>query len=170
MSEAAGFTPQEESEDTSSWVPYVLAGAGGVCILCGLAAFFVVRRRKERCTFAEVVEGHEGGGMEVPAGNATVSGIVGPWGYSKLPTGSGEMTIIKVTNVSHQDASASPVAESYADEDKTTTATTQGPAVPVKLGTPTRQREKQLKWQRESMSKVRKPAAALIGPGDLFWI
>jgi len=90
--EAAAFTPQEDSEDNSSWVPYVLAGAGGLFVLCGLVALLVVRRRK-RPRITDFFN-KEGGilcdteEMEIPAGNVSMSSVVGPEGYGKLPTAS----------------------------------------------------------------------------------
>jgi len=111
--EAAALTPQEDSEDNSSWVPYVLAGVAGVFVLCGLVALLVVRRRRKGPRITDFFN-KEGGilcdteGMEIPAANGTTSGVVGPVGYGKLPTASPDAS-------SNASSNASPKAGQMGD-------------------------------------------------------
>jgi len=70
--EAAVTTPKEDSEDDSSWVPIVLSGVGGICLLCGLVAFFVVRRRSIALADVFNKEGCEIDAIDVPILNESV--------------------------------------------------------------------------------------------------
>jgi len=94
LGNAAANTPQEDGDDNSSWIQYALFGAGGLCILCGLGAFLVHRRRKGP-SIAEFFNAEEKmdcdtdamDGMDVPAGNTnlgTSTGLIGHGGYGKL--------------------------------------------------------------------------------------
>jgi len=91
LREAAWYGPQEKheenNEDDSSWVPYVLFSAGGVLLLCGLGVFLFMRRRKGPA-IAKFFEETECGtdGMEVSPNNQSVpAGMVGHGGYGELP-------------------------------------------------------------------------------------
>jgi len=115
LKEAAELTPQEDGEDNMSWLPYVLFGAGGLCVwlLAGLVAYFFVCRRKgpkiedfvnkEGCTLGDteamdpVGPAGKGPKADLPdtLGDASASrGLVGPGGYGKLPIVEGGLTSI----------------------------------------------------------------------------
>jgi len=91
LQEAADLTPQEPGEDTASWVPYLLLGVAGLCLLCGMIASLFVWRRNtlKRKMWNEEGSSDDTKGMDTvaPVGDASASrGLVGPGGYGKVPT------------------------------------------------------------------------------------